>query len=198
MLLVVAWLETGCSTAMPKPSGYLSTYTNLIKINDCAWRYANPPQLATYDKFVISSVKVLVKTYDGDPLPPGEQEQASTVFRNVIEKKMAAAGRWQLLNKPAGHTADIRAAITSLYPVGPSLTLGMEGEIVDAYSGKQLAACMVFQSGAPQVEFGQPSMGWNDALYGGWWNTESAVWVMEQWADEFVKALEKIDQSPKK
>jgi hypothetical protein len=105
------------------------------------------------------------------------------------------AGHWKLLSKPSGHTADIRAAITAIYPVGPSLTLGMEGEIVDAYSGKQLAAVMTFQAGAPQAEWGEPNVDWNDALHGGWWNSRSAVWVMEQWADEFVKALEKVDQS---
>ncbi len=181
---------------MPKPSGFLTTYTNLVRYNDSTWRYANAPQLATYDRFVISSVKVLVKKYDGDYLPPGEQEQASNRLREIIEKKMSP--HWQLLSKPSGHTADIRAAITSMYPVGSSLTLGMEGEIVDAYSGKQLAAVMTFQVGAPDVMYGEPTLDFNNVLAGGWWNTESAVWIMEQWADEFVKALEKIDDSQKK
>ena len=151
--------------------------------------------MATYDKFVISSIKVLVKKYDGDPLPPGDQEAASTHFREIIEKKMS--GHWQLLSKPSGHTADIRAAITSAYPVGSSLALGMEGEIVDAYSGKQLAAVVTYAVGPPQLQAGEPNLYFNDALYGGWWNTETALWLMERWADEFVKALEKIDSSQK-
>ena len=195
LLLTVAVLGTGCSTTMPKPSGFLSTYTNLVKYDDSTWRYANAPQLATYDKFVISSIKVLVKKYDGDPLPPGDQEAASTHFREIIEKKMA--GHWQLLTKPNGHTADIRAAITSVYPVGSALALGMEGEIVDAYSGKQLAAVVTYEVGPPQIQPGEPNLCFNDALYGGWWNTETALWLMERWADQFVKALEKIDSSDK-
>lgn len=193
---VAAFLGSGCKMAMPKPSGFLSTYTNLVRYDDSTWRYVNAPRLATYDRFVISSVRMLVKSYDGDPVPEGTQQQASEVFRDIIEKKMA--GHWQLLTKPSGHTAEIRAAITSMYPVGPSLMLGMEGEIVDAHSGKQLAAVMTFRAGPPQMENGISSFNFDNVMDGGWWNTESAKWIMEDWADEFVKALEKIDKSDAK
>ena len=194
--VAIAMLGSGCQMAMPKPSGFLSTYTNLVRYDDSTWRYANVQSLSTYDRFVISSVRTLIKNYDGDPLPEGEQQAASSRFREIIEKKMT--GHWQLLTKPSGHTADIRVAITSAYPVGPSLMLGMEGEIVDAYSGKQLAAVMSFQAGAPNDEGGISTFNFSDVMGGGLWNTESAVWIMEEWGDEFVKALEKIDASQKK
>jgi hypothetical protein len=177
-------LGAGC--AMPKPSGFLGNYSHLQRVNDVTWRYANTTNLATYNKYMISSVKVLVKSYDGTPLTAQQQEAAANRFRGIITK--ALAGECELVDKPAGKTAEIRAAITTAFPVGPSLTLGLEGEIIDAYSGEQLAAVKTYQAGAPQVERGPPSLS-DNALGGGWWNLHSAVWIMEEWADRLRKAI---------
>jgi hypothetical protein len=186
-------LGGGC--AMPKPSGFLGNYSRLARVNDCTWRYSDTARLATYNKYMIGSVKVLVKAYDGTPLSPEQQEQAANRFRSIIAK--ALTGQCELADKPSGKTAEIRAAITAAYPVGPSLTLGLEGEIIDAYSGQQIAAVVKYQAGPPQFEGGPPDLS-NDVFGGGWWNQRSAVWIMEQWADQLRKAMEKMDQSDKK
>jgi hypothetical protein len=175
---------TGC--AMPKPSGFLGNYSHLKRVNDSTWRYVDAARLATYNKYLISSVKVLVNSYDGTPLTSDQQEQAANRFREIIVK--ALTGECELVDKPSGRTAEVRAAITVAYPVGPSLTIGLEGEIIDAYSGQQLAAVMTYQSGPPQFEGGPPSLS-EAALGWGWWNVHSAVWIMEDWADRLRKAI---------
>jgi hypothetical protein len=192
-LALAATLLGGC--AMPKPSGFLGSYSHLTRANDSTWRYVDTARLATYDKYMIGSVKVLVKSYDGTPLSPTQQEQAANRFRAIITK--ALTGQCELVDKPSGKTAEIRAAITAAYPIGPSLTLGLEGEIVDAYSGQQLAAVVKYQAGAPQFEGGPPDLS-NDVFGGGWWNQHSAVWIMEQWADQLRKAMGKLERSEKK
>jgi hypothetical protein len=181
----------GAGCAMPKPSGFLSNYSHLTRANDSTWRYVDKASLATYDKYMIASVKVLVKSYDGTPLTPGQQEAAANRFRAIIGK--ALAGECELVDKPSGKTAEIRAAITTAYPVGPSLTMGCEGEIIDAYSGQQLAAVVTYQAGPPQIEGGPPSLS-DSALGGGWWNVHSAVWIMEDWADRLKKAMKEAHE----
>ena len=179
-------IALGAGCAMPKPSGFLGNYSHLKRVNDATWRYADAARLATYNKYMISSVKVLVKSYDGTALTPDQQEQAANRFREIILK--ALTRECQLVERPSGKTAEVRAAITAAYPVGPSLTMGLEGEIIDAYSGQQLAAVMTYQSGPPQFEGGPPSLS-DTALGGGWWNVHSAVWIMEDWADRLRKAI---------
>ncbi|MCX6892337.1 MAG: DUF3313 family protein [Verrucomicrobiota bacterium] len=192
-LALAAALGSGC--AMPKPSGFLGNYSRLAKVNDSTWRYVDKPCLATYDKYMIASVKVLVKSYNSTPLSASEQEQAASRFRTIIAK--ALAGHCELVDKPSGKTAEIRAAITVAYPVGSSLALGLEGEIVDAYSGQQLAAVMKYQAGAPQLEIGTSDLS-NNVLGGGWWNQHSAVWIMEEWANQLRKAMDKLEKAGQK
>jgi hypothetical protein len=190
-LALATALVGGC--AMPKQSGFLGNYSHLAKVDDSTWRYVDKERLATYDKYMISSVKVLVKSYASAPLSSAQQEQAANRFRAIIAK--ALAGQCELVDKPSGKTAEIRAAITAAYPVGPSFTLGLEGEIVDAASGQQLAAVMKYQAGPPHIEGGPVDIQ-NEGE--GWWNQRSAVWIMEQWADELRKAMGKMDKSEKK
>lgn len=179
-------IALGAGCAMPKPSGFLGNYSRLTRANDSTWRYVDRADLGTYDKYMIGSVKVLVKSYNGTPLTPDQQEKAANRFREIIAK--ALAGECQLVDKPSGKTAEIRAAITTAYPVGPSLTMGCEGEIVDAYSDQQLAAVVTYQAGPPQIEGGPPSLS-DSALGGGWWNLRSAVWIMEDWGDRLREAI---------
>jgi hypothetical protein len=181
-------LALGVGCAMPKPSGFLGNYSHLTRANDSTWRYVDRTGLATYDKYVIGSVKVLVKSYDGTPLTPEQQEKAANRFREIIAK--ALTGQCELVDKPSGKTAEIRAAITTAYPVGPSLTMGCEGEIVDAYSGQQLAAVVTYQAGPPQAETGPASL--SEVSAGGWWNVRSSVWIMEDWADRLRKAIKEV------
>jgi len=188
-ILALAFV-TGC--AMPKPSGFLGNYSQLKRVNDSTWRYMDKARLATYDKYMISSVKVLVKSYDGTPLTPEQQEQAATRFRGIIVK--ALAGECQLVDKPSGKTAEIRAAITQAFPIGPSLTMGCEGEIIDAYSGQQLAAVVTYQAGPPQFQGGPPSLSDSAMPGGGWWNVHSAVWIMEDWADRLRKTMKEAHE----
>src|ERR1035438_9804256 len=164
-LALAAALGGGC--AMPKPSGYLSNYSHLVKVDDSTWRYVDTARLTTYDKYIVSPVKVVVKAYESTPLTPAQQEQAANRFREIITK--ALAGQCELVDKPSGKTAEIRAAITAAFPVGTSLTLGLEGEIVDSVSGQQLAAVKKYQSAPPQALGGPPDLA-NDVLGSGWWN----------------------------
>jgi hypothetical protein len=180
---------TGCQS-LTQPSGFLTTYTNLVKVDSCLWRYVDTNRLATYNTFVISSVKVLVKDYEAAPISPAERQAAANRFRDDIVQ--ALSGSCQLLDKPTTNSAEIRAAITTAFPVGDFLTFGMEAEIVDAYSGRQVAAVRFYEAGNPLATGWTPDA---SSWTGAWWDRLSAKFFMQQCSTGFRKAIVNARQS---
>src|SRR5262249_38818023 len=145
-LLLTALLGSGCQS-MTAPSGFLSTYTNLVKVNGCLWVYVNTNKLATYTTFEVASVRVLTQEYGTQPIGAAERQAAAQRFREIIVQKLA--GTVPLVDKPSAKTAEIRAAITTVFPNANFITFGMEAEIVDAASGEQVAAVRQYDSSDP-------------------------------------------------
>ncbi len=184
-------IGAGCKSTMPKPSGFLSTYANLVKVDDSTWRYMDKEKLGKCQKFMIGSVVVLVKDFDGAPLTKEEQQAAANRFREDIVK--ALTGHCELVKEKAPDVAEIRAAITAAYPVGNAFALGVEGEILDLSTGQQLAAVQKFRTGAPQPSGGPPSLDTTTSRR--FWDQLSAKATMEQFADQLRNAIETSRQA---
>lgn len=187
-LLFVALFGSGCQS-MTAPSGFLSTYTNLVKVNGCLWRYVNTNKLATYTSYEVASVKVLVKEYGATPIGAAERQAAAQRFREIIVQKLA--GAVTLVDKPSTNTAEIRAAITTAFPNADYVTFGMEAEIIDAYSGEQVAAIRQYESSDPLYTGGGLQAQGVYTSTGLWWDMLSSKYFMQECAGEYKKAIEK-------
>ena len=185
-LLLVALLGTGCQS-MTAPSGFLSTYTNLVKKDSCLWVYIDTNKLASYTSFEVASVKVLTKYYGAQPIGAAERRSAALRFRQVIVEKLT--GTVPLVDKPSTNTAEIRAAITTAFPNADFITFGMEAEIVDAYSGEQVAAVRQYQSSDPLYTGGGTQAQGIYTATGTWWDTLSTGYFMQECASEYDKAI---------
>ncbi len=187
-LALVLW--AGCKTAPPKPSGFLSDYSRLQQVNNSTWRYVDSERLAACSKFTVSPAKIMVKQYGGTTFNAAQQDKIAETFRQEIVN--ALSGRYQVTGEPAANAGEVRAAITQAYRVGNALALGVEVEIVDAASRRQLAALRGVQIGPPDMGF---RMGYNNPAdpsdyAAAWWSRPSAGELMERWAQEIRKTIE--------
>jgi hypothetical protein len=179
-----AW--TGCQTQMTQPSGFLSSYSGLTKVNNSTWRYVNRKQLAACNTFTLAPIEVLVTEYSGTTLTPQQKQQAAARFREIIVKTLA--DHYQVVDTPTAGTGEIRAAITTAYKVNRSLGLGLEGEILDPRNQQQIAAVRTYEVGAPSL--GGPIMSDAYDVSNIWWDRPDANMIMEQWAKRLLKAID--------
>jgi hypothetical protein len=182
-------LSTGCKTGAPKPSGFLSDYSHLQKVNNSTWRYVDASHLGAFQTFTVPPVDVKARAYWGTSGGADQRQVVGTLFRQKIVS--ALSGHYEVIGTSAPNTPEIRVAITQAYRVGNSLALGVEVEIVDRQSHQQLAAIRGIRIGPPDVGF---SLGYHNPDAGGymaaWWTMPSAVELMEQWADQIRGLIE--------
>jgi len=180
-LALIVW--TGCKTAAPSPSGFLSSYSNLQKVDNSTWRFVDTARLAAYRKFAVPTTAVLVKEYWGTTFGPEQQQAIATRFQQKIINSLSS--RYEVVGSPAPNTAVVRAAITQAYRVGNALALGVEVEIVDPQTHQQLAAIRGVRVGQPEMGF---RLGYHNPDAGGymaaWWTWPSAIELMGEWADQ--------------
>lgn len=133
-------LLAGCASHkfQPTRADFLSTYNNLVTIDDTTSRYVNAKRLAMYSEFRITSVQVLVKDYDGQPITAEQQKKIADFVRASLTS--ALQDKYPVVNAPTGNSADIRIAVTDAYKSGSKMGISIEGEIEDSYSGVQVAA----------------------------------------------------------
>ncbi|MEM1356185.1 MAG: DUF3313 family protein [Planctomycetota bacterium] len=170
LLVASIVLLAGCRAEPPPRTGFLSTYNNLAEIDRSTYRYVSD-EIGAYRVLTIDPVQLRVA--DADTRLSEEQlAEASAHFVTRLKKELVEAGYTILpeqnrIGYPAG-TLQVRLAITdarsatvllNLHP-GSKLTGAgtgggaMEGEMVDAVTGRQLAAFI--QSGrGSQFEFDQ-------------------------------------------
>jgi hypothetical protein len=188
---LVALAGSGCKTAAPKPSGFLSDYSHLQQVNDSTWRCLDSSRLGTYSAFTIAPVKIMVKEYWGTTFNADQQQRLASMFRQKIQN--ALSGRYQVVGTPGPNTAEIRVALTQAYRVGNALGLGVEAEIVDPTSHQQLAAVRGVRIGPPEVGFrmgSQNTTGVGGDYMAAWWNLPSAAALMDQWSDQIRDIIE--------
>src|SRR5262249_37742818 len=124
-----------------------------------------------------------------------DQQQAIGVeFRQKLVNALAPP--YEVVGAVGPTTPDIRVAITQAYRVGNSLALGIEAEILDPQSHKQLAAIRGVRTGPPEAGF---RLGYHNPNTSGymaaWWRWPSTVELMQQWAGQ-IRGL--IDEAHRK
>jgi Protein of unknown function (DUF3313) len=179
----------GCKTAAPTPSGFLSDYSHLQKVDNSTWRYVDTSRLGAYRTFTISPVNVMVKEYWGTTFGVDQRQAIGAMFHQKLVS--ALAGHYEVVGTPGPNTPDIRVAITQAYRVGNSLALGVEAEIVDSQTHQQLAAIRGIRVGPPEVGF---RLGYHNPDASGymaaWWTWPSAIELMDQWAVQIRSLIE--------
>ena len=182
-------LSGGCKTAAPTPSGFLSDYSHLQKVDNSTWRYVDASRLGVDQKFAVSPVSVMAKVYWGTTFSADQRQAIGAMFRQKLVG--ALSGHYEVVGAPAAGTPDIRVAITQAYRVGNSLALGVEAEIVDPQSHQQLAAIRGVRIGPPEVGF---RLGYHNPDASGymaaWWTWPSAIELMQQWSDQIGGLIE--------
>jgi hypothetical protein len=145
----------GCSPAPPlTQTGFLSSYSRLEEKSSGKWSFVSP-ELKKYKTCMIDQIQIRAI---GNSLSQDERVEITAYFRQALIKMLSRNG-FQLVETPMYGTARIRVAITNVTEsdpyrkVHPASNLAgagragatMEGEIIDAVTGRQLAA--VVQAG---------------------------------------------------
>ena len=187
---IAAVLWGGCQTPPPQPSGFLSDYSHLQKLDDSIWRYVDTSRLASCTKFTISPVTVMVKEYWGTTFTTDQKQKIADTFRQKIINTLSA--RYPVVSTPGPNTAEIRVAITCAYRVGNSLAMGVEAEIIDPESHQLLAALRGVQIGPPELsaQLGIHNSADPSRYMAAWWNWPSAVELMDRWANQLLRTIE--------
>lgn len=175
-------LLPGCSTPAPHApvrAGTLSTYHNLEKVDDSTSRYVNTQRLASYNRFIVHPVKVVVTRFQGEAISDEARRAASDHFRQAVVH--ALADRYPVVTEASVDTAELRITVSDAYKEGIQLGLSVEGEILDSYSGVQVAAVVKSALGA--------------AYAGEWWNKVSAREIMDAWAARLRQVLDEAHAS---
>lgn len=155
-------------------SGFLSHYHHLTPVDATTSRYVNAPRLATYNKFKIASIQILVKEYDGKPITAEQKKRMTDYIRTSLTS--ALQSKYPVVENPSTDTAEIRIAMTDAYKSGNQLGVSVEGEILDSYSSVQVAAVV-------RTDLGK--------LYlGDWWDKTSAREVVDGWSQRLRQAVD--------
>ena len=140
----------GCGSSPPPRTGFLTEYSALEQISESELRFESP-DLGAYARFLVDPVED--RLTDDTDLTAEQRADAAAYFRDTLVEMLERNG-FEVTEAAAGGTARFRIAITdiqkstwwlNLHP-GSKLTgagtgrASMEGEILDAITGKQLAA----------------------------------------------------------
>lgn len=169
-------LLAGCAGQKYQPvqSGFLSRYHHLTPVDATTTRYVDAPRLASYNKFRIIAVQVLVKDYDGKPLTADQQKKMTDYLRASLTS--ALQDKYPVVEAPSTDTAEIRIAITDAYKSGSQLGISVEGEILDSFSGVQVAAVV-------RTDLG-------NMYLGDWWDKTSTKEVIDGWSQRIRQAID--------
>jgi len=176
--LLAALLLMGCKTeqAPPPRSGFLSSYTQMEKVDETTWRWIDPNnRLGSYNKFILHPVKVQAEIYDGEKISPETRERVSNYLHDAIEK--ALSDRYPIVSAPSTDTGEIRVGITDATKTGRKLNLCVEGEIQDSYSAVQVASVVASRLGKARM--------------GSWWDQQEAKDMMDAWAKALRQTIDK-------
>jgi len=173
------FLLAGCATDKDKSftpgrSGYLSHYHHLTPVDATTSRYVDVPRLKSYNKFKISSIDILVKQYNGQPLTAEQQKKMADYVRTAITS--ALQDKYPVVDAPSTDTAEIRVAITDAYKSGNQVGITVEGEILDSFSAVQVAAVIRNDLG--------------NQYLGDWWDKVSAREIVDTWAMRLRQAID--------
>jgi len=172
----VLCLMGGCAGQkyQPAQSGFLSQYHHMTAVDATTSRYVDATRLATYNRFKISSVNILVRSYNGQAITAEQQKQMSDYVRASITS--ALQDKYPVVETSSTDTAEIRVAITDAYKTGSQVGISVEGEIQDSFSGVQVAAVIRTDLGGIYV--------------GDWWNKTSAREIVDGWSQRLRQTID--------
>ncbi len=150
-LMVVGAGLLGCAAKPPGPTGFLSDYSRLQKVDDGAMRYIST-ELRSYSKFMIDPVEMKVKA---KALNPEQRAEVANYLRDALIKQLKERN-YAVVNTSGADVARLRIAITDVQDakwwlnIHPATKLtgagraqaSMEAEVVDSVTGQQLAAAI--------------------------------------------------------
>ena len=169
-------LFAGCAAQKPQPvrTGFLSQYHHLTKVDATTSRYVDVARLASYNKFKISSVNVVLTAYNGQPVTAEQQKKIADYVRASITS--ALRDRYPVVESASTDTAEVRVAITEAYKSANRVGITVEGEIQDSYSGVQVAAVIRTDVG--------------DIYLGDWWDKTSARAIVDGWSQRLRQVID--------
>ncbi|MEO0964826.1 MAG: DUF3313 family protein [Planctomycetota bacterium] len=172
---------------LPAQTGFLSTYSNLGQAGPASLRYIEPNnRLAQYSKFIVLPVEA--RLYDSQDVSAEEVEQLEGMMEQALKDALAA--EYEVVETPGIDVAEVRVALTNITKSTPVLNavprlkvadfglggMSMEGEVLDSYSGVQIAALVESATGR--------NLSWNPS------ELDDAEGVMQDLANRLVSAIE--------
>ena len=201
MAIMVAILAGiyGC-VGLAQKTDYLSDYSKLEAVSDSSYRYNDNSISSNYKGFILEPVvvhflpdsKSAVAESEGN-LTKQDINDMTNYFGSAIIDAIQDSG-YKLVYRTGAGIARLRVAITDLrktnivfaaVPTSRVVTgigvggAGIESEILDSVSGKQIAACVETKDGSRI-----PFTGLSD--WGG------AKYAMDSWVSRFRKQLEEM------
>jgi len=155
LLAAAALSAGGCSSAPERTqTGFLSSYARLEEVSGDRMRYIGP-EFKNYRSFIVDPVQISTQRQE---LSPEDRAEVARYFHEALVKTLQERG-YTVTHAPAAGTARVRVAVTGVkqstwwMKIHPASSLAgagrggaaMEGEIIDAVTGDQLAA--VVQAG---------------------------------------------------
>jgi len=160
--------QGGCSRDVV-PTGFLSNYSTMEAESNSSLRYVNKPALGKYSDFIVDPVEIRFQTgaiaieqrSEGN-LTDQDMTELADYFHDALVKAIADAG-CTVAYQPGPHVARVRAAITDMEETNVLLAMmaeirlltgaglggaGMETEVIDSRTGRQLAAYAEIRGGS--------------------------------------------------
>jgi hypothetical protein len=192
-VLAVLLMLGGCASAgkPPAETGFLSDYSRLQPDGKSTLRYVGG-QMGNYSVFIIDPVRLFIHEGTDVKVSKDKRQEAATYARGALVQALENAG-YHVTSSPHRNTARVRMAITDIklgttalnvLPQTRLTGLGLggasvEAEIVNSVTGEQLAAVIESRL-ADRLD-----------LPAGWSSTGDAHAVIDYWAKELVKRLDK-------
>ncbi|MEO0586513.1 MAG: DUF3313 family protein [Planctomycetota bacterium] len=174
---------------LPEQSGFLSNYANLQQAGPSSLRYIEPNnRLASYSKFIVLPVESRMYAGAEEGVTAEEAEMLEGMMEDAI--KSALAESYEVVDAPGVDVAEVRIALTDLKRSADVLNavprlkitdlglggLAMEGEVLDSFSGVQIAALVESIQGK--------NLSWNPTEY------DDAEGAMGDLASRLVAAID--------
>jgi hypothetical protein len=149
LVLCLFLVLPACAAKAPPPSGFLSDYARLEKVDQSRLRYVSD-DLAAYDAYLIDPVAIRVLNAG---LSDAERSEISRHFHDTLVRILTAHGH-MVAEAPGPRVARVRVALAGatetvwIFNLHPAMKLSgigaggaaIEGEILDSVTGEQLAA----------------------------------------------------------
>jgi hypothetical protein len=157
----------------PDPSGFLSDYSKLERVDDSALRFVDGTA-GDYSSFIIDPVVIAFRQLPDEQVFTDEElNELTTFYEEAVIEALSRDEGYPIVEIPGPDVVRIRIGITdveetigvlniSIYTKITGLGLGgasFEGEIVDSVSGKQLAAAVRWGTGSRILKAGITRMG---------------------------------------